>query len=270
MALIQADFKADTLQRRVRVNVVLPVEGAARPDPRKKKLKTLYLLHGIFGDANSWLINSRVARWAEEKNLCVVMPDGENGFYIDHPDYYNLFSTYIGQELVEATRRMFPLSEKREDTFIGGFSMGGYGALRTGLKFADTFGVICAMSSALILDEYVKTGGSTPVGGAYSRAMFGDGDVLASDLNPSWLVRRLCESGKPIPSLYLSCGDQDFLLKPNRDFDEELKALGVKHTFRVSPGAHDWDFWETEMQYLIRSWLPLGDEALDGVEEMKR
>lgn len=265
MALLQVDFKSSSLQRRVRINVILPVETRESPAP----FQTLYLLHGIFGDANSWLLNSGVARYAEEKQLCLVMPDGENGFYIDHPDYYNLFSTYVGQELVQVTRRMFPLSDRREGTFIGGFSMGGYGALRTGLKYPDTFGAICALSSALVLDQYAKGGDHGPANGAYMRAMFGDGDVLHSDLNPVWLVRSLLEQGKPLPQLYLACGEQDFLLDANRQLDLELTALGIGHTFRTSEGAHDWDFWDQECRYLIRSWLPTGAACQSAAEEIR-
>ena len=150
MAFLQVDYKSKQLGRKTRFNVFLPADT----DPAGRKgapWKTLYLLHGIYGDCTSWVTSSCVQRYAEDRNLCVVMPDGENGFYLDHPDYMNRFAGWIGEELVEAARGMFPLSEKREDTWIGGLSMGGYGALRTGLKYADTFGGIAAFSSALIL-----------------------------------------------------------------------------------------------------------------------
>lgn len=267
MALIQVDFKSRSLQRRVRINVVLPADLEA--EGTRTPYQTLYLLHGIYGDANSWLMNSNVARYAEGKNLCLVMPDGENGFYIDHPDYYNLFSTYVGQELVSITRRMFPLSSRREDTVIGGFSMGGYGALRTGLKYADTFGAICALSSALILDQYAKGPVKGPASGDYLRAMFGQGDVLQSDLNPIWLVRQLLLAGRGVPRLYLACGEQDFLLEANRQFHRELAALAVPHTFSTSPGRHDWDFWDRECAFVIRSWLPTAQESQAAAEEIR-
>ncbi len=73
-------------------------------------------------------------RWAEEKNLAVIMPSGDNQFYIDKEDTEEYYGEYVGKELVEFTRKMFPLSEKKEDTFIAGLSMGGYGALINGLS----------------------------------------------------------------------------------------------------------------------------------------
>ena len=83
MAFLQIDLKSKALGRKVHLNVFLPVDvDNKKPAP----YKTLYLLHGIFGNSSSWVTSSCVQRYAEDKGICVVMPDGENGFYIDHPD----------------------------------------------------------------------------------------------------------------------------------------------------------------------------------------
>ena len=255
MALLQVDYKSKTMARKVHFNVILPsdIEGCKGPYP------TLYLLHGIFGNSGSWLTSSCVQRYAEDKGICVVMPDGENGFYLNHPDYMNCFSTWIGRELVRATRAMFPLSQEREKTWIGGFSMGGYGALRNGLKYADTFGRVIAFSSALILDEArgVKEAEGLTKNTPYLRAMFGEPDKIAdSDLDPVFLIRKLKEEGKFIPALYLSCGEQDTLLEANKRFIHQLDEFGVPYTWRTTPGDHDWDFWEQEIRHVILNWNP--------------
>ena len=112
--------------RMVPVNVILPVDKMEMPGmPQRKNepFKTLYLLHGLLGNHMDWGTTSRVQRFAEEHNLAVVMPAGENAFYIDHPETHNLYGEFIGKELVELTRKMFHLSAEREDTFIGGLSM---------------------------------------------------------------------------------------------------------------------------------------------------
>ena len=114
---------------------------------------TLYLLHGFSGNQNDWLLNSRIHEWATARNLAVIMPDGANDFYVDRPENGEFPGAQVGEELVDVTRKLFPLSPRREDTAIGGLSMGGYGALRLGLRYPETFGWICAMSSALIMDE---------------------------------------------------------------------------------------------------------------------
>ena len=137
MALIQVNFMSKSLMRMVPIQVILPVDkffGEEGTEAEEKPFKTLYLLHGIFGNYTDWVSGTRIQRWADEKNLAVVMPSGDNAFYVDQPASANMYGEFIGKELVEITRKMFPLSRKREDTFIGGLSMGGYGAIHNGLK----------------------------------------------------------------------------------------------------------------------------------------
>ncbi|MBQ9010825.1 MAG: hypothetical protein IJ088_16075 [Clostridia bacterium] len=96
MALLQVDCRSNALMRKVHFNVILPTD-ADKTD--RRPYPTLYLLHGIFGNSTSWLTGTCVQRYAEEKGVCVVMPDGENGFYLDHLDYINRFSVWIGGQL---------------------------------------------------------------------------------------------------------------------------------------------------------------------------
>ena len=160
MALIQVNFMSKALLRTVTVNVILPVDKFSLTGNTKeteKQYKTLYLLHGIFGNYTDWIAGTDILRLAQARDLAVVMPSGENGFYLDQPEQGRNYATFIGEELVEITRKMFPLSRKREDTFIGGLSMGGYGAIRNGLKYSDTFGRILGFSSALHILEDVES-----------------------------------------------------------------------------------------------------------------
>ena len=254
MAFLQIDLKSKALGRKAHLNVFLPVDvDNKQPGP----YKTLYLLHGIFGNSSSWVTSSCVQRYADAKHLCVVMPDGENGFYTDHPDYMNNFSRYVGEELVQATREILPLSDKREDTMLGGFSMGGYGALYNGLKYADTFGTVIAFSAALILESVQnRTSDGPAANDGYMKAMFGDlQHLVGSDLDPLHLAEVRKASGKPMPKLYLSCGEQDGLLDANIRFKDDLTRLGVDYTFRTTPGGHDWDFWEQEIRHVILDWM---------------
>lgn len=152
MALLQMQLFSRSLMRTVPVTVVLPADKMTdfnAPLLPEKKYPTLYLLHGIFGSSLDWLSGTRIERYATEHDLCVVMPSGDNSFYVDRPGANQNYGMFVGQELVELTRRMLPLSRERKDTFIGGLSMGGFGALRNGLKYSDTFSAIIALSAAL-------------------------------------------------------------------------------------------------------------------------
>ena len=268
MAFIQMNLLSKSLMRTVPVNVILPVDKMVFPGmPAReyKPYKTLYLLHGVFGNYTDWVCGTRIQRYAEENDLVVIMPSGDNAFYVDQPAGNNFYGEFIGRELVELTRKMFPLSHKREDTFIGGLSMGGYGALRNGLKYSDTFGSVVSLSGALHLESIAARTEDTPFfleSKSYAEACFGDlSELLESDKNPRWLVKQLKEAGRELPEIYMACGDQDSLLPVNRDMAEFLKVQGINVTFEVGPGNHEWDFWDTYIKKAIE-WLPTEKNGL--------
>ncbi|HHX61258.1 MAG TPA: acetylesterase [Epulopiscium sp.] len=262
MALIQMSLFSQTLMRTVPVNVILPVDKLTFPGMpvrEDKPYKTLYLLHGVFGNYTDWVSGTRIQRFAEENDLVVIMPSGDNSFYVDQPKGNNFYGEFIGKELVELTRKMFPLSTKREDTFIGGLSMGGYGAMRNGLKYHETFGNIISLSGALMIDQMPERTNEEALfihSRDYAESCFGDLDqVLTSDMNPKYLIKTLKEQGVQVPKIYMACGEQDFLLDVNKDFVSFLEGNNVDITFEIGPGNHEWDFWDTYIKKGIE-WLP--------------
>lgn len=266
MALIQFQFMSEALMRTVPLEIILPIDSFSLSDPGQKAtgpFKTLYLLHGVFGSQYDWLSGTNIQRWATEKKLAVVMPSGENMFYTDHPDAHNFYGQYIGEELPDIMTRTFPLSRDREDTFIAGLSMGGYGALRNGLKYHRTFGYIAGLSSALVtrFASERKSGGFFLDSKEYSEACFGPASQLMnSDNSVTYLARRLSESGEPFPKIYLTCGVDDSLLQVNREFRDFLRSIGAPLTYVEGPGAHEWDFWNRHIKKVL-DWLPLSDAS---------
>lgn len=263
MAFLQITLFSQSLMRTVPVNVILPADKMTfpgQPVRPEKPYPTLYLLHGVFGSCIDWVSGTRIQRFAEENDLAVVMPSGDNAFYVDQPKGHNNYGEYIGRELVQLTRKMFPLSRKREDTFIGGLSMGGYGALRNGLKYSDTFGAIIALSGALHLNEMAGRTEDKAFfleSRSYAEACFGDlAQLLNSDKDPKYLVRQIVKEGKKLPAIYMACGLSDSLLCVNRDMAAFLKENGADITFEQGPGAHEWDFWDRYIKKAI-DWLPL-------------
>lgn len=263
MALLQVNFISRCLMRTVPMQVILPVDkltldGTAED---RRPYKTLYLLHGILGNYTDWVSGTCIQRWAEQKDLAVVMPSGDNGFYVDHPAGQNDYGAFIGQELVEMTRRMFPLSHRREDTFIAGLSMGGYGALRNGLKYHETFGCIAGLSAAMVVDDMAQRTNDSPrfmERRDFAEHAFGDlSKVQGSDRDPAWLAQQLAASGAPRPRIYLTCGTSDALLEKNRAMRDTLRAVGLDVTYEEGPGGHEWDFWNRSIEKVL-DWLPLG------------
>lgn len=261
MAILDVNFFSNTLARQVSYKAIIPIDGAVfpgRPAKEVKPFKTLYLLHGIFGDYTDWLVKSRIALFAEEHNIAVIMPSGENGFYVDHEACRSYYGEYIGKELVEETRKLFNLSHKREDTFIAGLSMGGYGALRNGLKYYSNFSAIAALSSALIIDDAIISTEENPFEfgrKSYYEAVFGNVDnIRGSDKDLEALVKNISNESGNMPRLYLACGTEDSLLVNNHKFRDFLISENVKHTYEEGPGVHDWKFWDEYIEKAIK-WL---------------
>ena len=144
MALLHISFFSKTLMRTIPLSVYLPSDAVDFNNQYLSEgpYKALVLLHGVLGSDQDWVNQTRILRYAKEKNLALIMPSGENHFYVDQPWNYTNYGEFIGVELPEISRRMFPISRKREDLGIAGLSMGGYGALRNGIKYPDTFSVI--------------------------------------------------------------------------------------------------------------------------------
>lgn len=264
MAVFHVNYMSQALCRTVQIMVILPTDKfqfPGMPAREPKPFKTLYLLHGVFGSQVDWLYGTRIQRWAEANDLAVVMPAGENGMYVDQPWNCKNYSEFIGKDLVEFTRKSFPLSTKREDTFIGGLSMGGFGAIHNGFKHHETFSHIIALSAALIVNESLlerTDDGFFLSSKAYAQSCFGNDleAALKSDMNPKVLVKRVVEEGVELPKVYMATGDKDGLLGVDEDFYHYIKDLGVDASWEVGPGAHEWDFWDTYIKKAL-DWLPL-------------
>ncbi len=263
MAFITMSLLSESLKRTVPVNVILPADKLYFPgEPKRedKPFKTLYLLHGILGNYTDWVNGTRITRWAEENNLAVVMPSGDNAFYVDQPWACNNYGEFIGKELVELTRKIFPLSHEREDTFIGGLSMGGYGALRNGLKYCDTFGYVVALSGAFVIDDLTERTNDTPMfmdRRDYAESVFGDLEkAIDSDLNPKYIASENIKAGKECPKIFMACGEDDDLLPHNKSMYEDLKSKGLDVTLTIDKGNHEWDFWDKYLKIAIDEFLP--------------
>jgi len=256
MAIIQVNMRSSCLGRQVRFNAVLPIDAAPQ-----KPLKTLYLLHGYMCASTTWFTDTLdLGSYANAHGIAIIMPDGENHFYVDAPNGEK-YSEFIGRELVEFTRRVFPLSREREDTMIGGISMGGYGAVYNGMKYSDVFGHIIGISPANIIHELPSaTVEPNEVGAtrAYYEMVFGELDnILSTEFALDVCAKQMLESGRPLPDLYFACGWNDMLVRPNRVFHAALKELGIEHIYEEGAGGHEPAFFNPHFDRAINRICPL-------------
>ncbi|WP_018142527.1 alpha/beta hydrolase [Alloscardovia criceti] len=261
MAILDIRFNSFLLKRKITIKAILPGDPfnaysgqAFRGE--NSSLQSLYLFHGFGGDCSDWLENTDIQRIAGKNNLAVFLVSGENSFYVDsHGD--TQWETFIAQELVGYTRRLFPLSHSRQDTFVAGNSMGGFGALNIGLGHPEIFGKVVALSSALILDtidsiseDYVDNLANY----AYYQGIFGDlSSVAFGPLDPRYRAKKAVQAHKQ-PRLYLMCGTEDFLIEQNREFVRYVRDIPAEVLYEELPGKHDWEFWSSRTHAMVQ-WL---------------
>lgn len=210
----------------------------------KRPRKTIFLLHGWSGEAYNWVPEYL----AEKYNFAIVIPSGENGFWLDGLSTGRKYQTMLGVEMVHYVQRNFGLATKPEDTYLLGFSMGGFGALHTAFAYPEIFGTTIALSSALIIKKISVMKPGDPDSHAnyeYYRECFGDLDKVTESLsNPAFQVKTLLEKGTKLPKIYMACGTEDFLIEENRTFHNFLTENKVEHVYWEDAGNHDPVFWD--------------------------
>lgn len=120
MAIMEINFFSKMLKRSTTVVAVLPVD---RPDKNfsrhtdTESLKVLYLLHGYAGNHMDWLYGARVVELSMRYNVAIFMPSGENSFYLDDEEKEEYFSEFVGNRIIEFTRNIFPIPQKRKNFY---------------------------------------------------------------------------------------------------------------------------------------------------------
>ncbi|MBD2865167.1 alpha/beta hydrolase [Paenibacillus oceani] len=246
MAFMQCSFSSDTLSIGVSMNVILPDPKSGQTD---RKLPTIYLLHGLSDDHTAWTRYTAIERYARTKNVAIVMPAVNRSFYTDMASGYPYW-TFVSEELPAKARAFFPLSDKREDTFVAGLSMGGYGAFKLALRRPDLFAAAASLSGALDLTDGPER---------WSRDfgyIFGQVDRIPEQDDLFRLAEKVALSDGPKPKLYQACGTEDFLYPHNQRFLAHARNVGLDVTYEEGPGLHEWSFWDSYISRVL-NWLPI-------------
>lgn len=263
MAIHHVKFRANSLCGNGEFYMFLPdkeIPPFLKDNPHySRPAKTLILLHGFSGDCTDWLYSAPVQDYSLRYNLAIVMPTGGLNFYLDKKETGRQYCRFIGEDLINYLRNTYGLAKDKDDTFIGGVSMGGFGAFHTALTYPDRFFGLMALSSALIIHQLKDMKPDMPeimANYEYYVDTFGDLSIAEeSDHNPEVLYIRNKESGIQNPRIFMACGTEDFLYKENIAMKSFLESQDADFRYIEGPGMHDWRFWipssEQGIEYLL-------------------
>jgi len=281
MALLHVDFYSQKLRMASSMDVILPetnqgigVDGSAAWDG-ESLLPVLYLLHGTTDDHTIWQRRTSVERYCAGRRLAVVMPNAHLSAYCNQKHGHD-YLDFITEELPDICSKLFRISRKREDNFVAGLSMGGYGALKCALNYPEKYAMAAGMSSGVdrlcqlpeawqdfksMADFEHLHEEDRPVWDQLTQFALNFGnpaEYLASEQNNLFLLlRRQVERGVALPQLYLSCGTEDALAwEPNQRFRALLEELKVPYTWEELPGKHEWRLWDIFIQTIL-DMLPI-------------
>jgi len=248
-------FESKLIGEKLPYSVALPADYKQHAS-QQTRYPVLYLLHGLTGHYTDWLSRTKLVEYAAQHRVIVVTPEGNDSWYTDSASVPNeKYETYIVRELIPEVQKRFRTIESREGRTIAGLSMGGYGALKFGMKYPEMFVFAASMSGALeatLLDpEDSQTSAwvKPSIARAYGKI---DNPVRAAN-DVFKIIRELpAERVAALPYVYFDCGTEDFLIEANRRLAALLLQRKIPHEYRQLPGKHDWPYWDRQVREVLR------------------
>ena len=248
MAVIRCDFDSEVLEVSTSMTVLVPQDertGVPTAQP-PQELAVLYLLHGLSDDSTAWLRHTNLERYLWERPLVVVMPQVGRSFYADEVHGHRYW-TFLTEELPTLVSSFFRVSVRREDTYVAGLSMGGYGALKWALRQPERFAGAASLSGALDLRTLMGLPERQELAHRVYDGRIGPDDDLFALLDQADV--------EALPPLFVGCGTEDPLYEGNSRFAAAATAAGLDLRVDFRPGEHEWGFWDASLPDLL-AWLP--------------
>ena len=256
---VQANGRVETIRFQSKLvgaalpyNVILPADYDASATTR---YPVLYLLHGLTGHYSDWASRSNVADYAQQYRMIVVMPEGNDGWYTDNAGVPNdKYESYILKELIPDVSQRYRTIEARYGRSIAGLSMGGYGAIKFGLKAPATFAFAASMSGAFAITKIAEKD-LGPLGPVLTK-LYGPMGAETRKANDVFDIVENMPANRvaSLPYFYFDCGTEDplpSLFTSNRDLAKLMFDKKIPHEFRQLPGDHSWAYWDQQIPHIL-------------------
>lgn len=206
----------------------------------QNNLPIVILLHGVYGSNWVWMnlggvhqVYDKLRQQGLNEFILVMPSDGglwQGSAYLPLQEHGN-YEQWIMDDVLTAVQTHIPAASSQSNIYITGLSMGGYGALRLGAKFASRFAGISAHSSVTNLTD-LQTFIDNPIAD-YQCALPDEDNILY------WSKQNLAT----LPPIRFDCGKDDALFASNNTLSQQFDELGVLHSYQVFDGGHQWQYW---------------------------
>lgn len=242
MAVIKVSTYAPSLEVNINLSVVMPdnIKNA-------KDINVLFLLHGYNGNHDDYLNYSNVTRYVRDKPVALIMAGVNNSFYRNMTHGFNYFDFLI-KDLPTIAENLFNLELTKDNTYIAGLSMGGYGALKAAFTYPDKYRGVASMSGAVDVNRFAK-GPKQP---NLLDGVFGlDREVLEEDD----LFKLSTKVDLKDLDILLTCGTDDFLYDNNLALEKHFTQNKIDAKFIFNEGGHSWDYWDHNIKIIINHFF---------------
>ena len=253
------EVMSQAMGRNIKNVVVMPQQYF--DDVEDNKYPVLYLLHGADGCYNDWSRKADLHRLADQYNVIIVCPDGQDSWYFDSPiDPKMQFETYVSKELVSYIDSHYRTIANRYMRAITGLSMGGHGALFLAFRHPDVFWSCGSMSGNMDITQFTDRW--------HIRARLGNYEDNPQRWHDHAVINQLDKVKncplKPAQNILIDDGLNDIFIKNNIAIHDKMVEMGIDHDFTVRPGRHSWTYWVNSLDYHMMFF----DKAFDRGREL--
>lgn len=272
MPFLKLTYRSQVLERDVDVNIYYPQQVARRrplpheivesqeqiPDD-KHHYQVLWLFHGGAGNYMEWPLNGMPEELAAEEQLFVVIPT-----VYDHMKAMQMGDSvkFVAEELPEYLSYLFPISRRREDNFIAGFSFGGYFTYRVALNYPDRYSAVGSFCSPIDVLEDIR------LRGKYDVSKEKVENIIKTDRDVLYMMEKLSGEGVKLPDMFQAFGTADFTNDINRRAIEVMKKLPLNNRWEwiELEGGHSFETCRIALPKFLK-WLNRKKSLIDVEEE---
>lgn len=263
-------FESKAVETKVSYHVYVP-EAYNRENSRR--FPVLYWLHGtgggLQGIAPLSAFFDNAIRSRKIPPILVVFPNGlATSMWCNSKDGKVPMETIVVKELVPHIDSTYRTMSRREGRLIEGFSMGGQGAARLGLKYPDIFGAVSILAGGPLDMDFQgpRAQHNMAERNQILQSTYGGDIAYYREQSPRTIAKQY-DAGHEWVILRIVVGDRDHAAPGNKAFSEYLRSLSIKHSFEEVPGvghntmallrglgASNWEFYRRVFREFGFAW----------------